>query len=71
MTHTDTDVKNCAAEFLFILCKESGKRPGLHRPTYKALHRTLQNCNFGGGGSNSDGIQMKNKSMNALNSIRQ
>lgn len=25
MTHIDTDVKDCAAEFLFILCKESGK----------------------------------------------
>lgn len=26
MTHIDTDVKACAAEFLFILCKESGER---------------------------------------------
>ena len=26
MTHIDTDVKDCAAEFLFILCKESGER---------------------------------------------
>lgn len=25
MTHIDTDVKNCAAEFLFVLCKESGE----------------------------------------------
>lgn len=25
MTHIDTDVKDCAAEFLFILCKENGK----------------------------------------------
>lgn len=24
MTHIDTDVKHCAAEFLFVLCKESG-----------------------------------------------
>uniref|UniRef100_A0A4W4H387 Synembryn n=1 Tax=Electrophorus electricus TaxID=8005 RepID=A0A4W4H387_ELEEL len=26
MTHIDTDVKNCAAEFLFVLCKESVSR---------------------------------------------
>lgn len=26
MTHIDTDVKDCAAEFLFVLCKESGER---------------------------------------------
>lgn len=25
MTHIDTDVKHCAAEFLFVLCKESGE----------------------------------------------
>lgn len=25
MTHIDTDVKDCAAEFLFVLCKESGE----------------------------------------------
>lgn len=44
MTHTDTDVKNCAAEFLFILCKESGKGLSLYRQIYKVLHRTPQNC---------------------------
>ncbi|XP_064169067.1 synembryn-A-like isoform X2 [Anguilla rostrata] len=26
MTHIDTDVKHCAAEFLFVLCKESVSR---------------------------------------------
>lgn len=26
MTHIDTDVKDCAAEFLFVLCKESGEQ---------------------------------------------
>ncbi|MEQ2192710.1 Synembryn-A [Xenoophorus captivus] len=26
MTHIDTDVKDCAAEFLFVLCKESVSR---------------------------------------------
>ncbi|XP_008309308.1 chaperone Ric-8A isoform X2 [Cynoglossus semilaevis] len=26
MTHIDTDVKNCAAEFLFVLCKENVSR---------------------------------------------
>ncbi|KAM3842677.1 LOW QUALITY PROTEIN: chaperone Ric-8A [Diretmus argenteus] len=26
MTHIDTDVKNCAAEFVFVLCKESVSR---------------------------------------------
>jgi len=25
MTCIDTDVKDCAAEFLFVLCKESGE----------------------------------------------
>ena len=25
MTHLDTDVKHCAADFLFVLCKENGK----------------------------------------------
>lgn len=25
MTYIDTDVKDCAAEFLFVLCKESGE----------------------------------------------
>lgn len=25
MTHIDTDLKDCAAEFLFILCKENGE----------------------------------------------
>lgn len=25
MTNIDTDVKDCAAEFLFVLCKESGE----------------------------------------------
>lgn len=25
MTHVDTDVKDCAAEFLFVLCKENGE----------------------------------------------
>ncbi|PIO40429.1 hypothetical protein AB205_0030000 [Aquarana catesbeiana] len=25
MTHVDTDVKHCAAEFLFVLCKENGE----------------------------------------------
>lgn len=25
MTDIDTDVKDCAAEFLFVLCKESGE----------------------------------------------
>lgn len=29
MTHIDTDVKHCAAEFLFVLCKESGESQGL------------------------------------------
>lgn len=29
MTHIDTDVKHCAAEFLFVLCKESGESWGL------------------------------------------
>lgn len=29
MTHIDTDVKHCAAEFLFVLCKESGELQGL------------------------------------------
>lgn len=24
MTHVDTDVKHCAAELLFVLCKENG-----------------------------------------------
>lgn len=24
MTHVDTDVKDCAAELLFVLCKENG-----------------------------------------------
>lgn len=28
MTHIDTDVKHCAAEFLFVLCKESGELQG-------------------------------------------
>lgn len=30
MTHLDTDVKRVAAEFLFVLCSESGEwpRPG-------------------------------------------
>lgn len=30
MTHIDTDVKTCAAEFLFVLCKESGEPYLLH-----------------------------------------
>lgn len=25
MTHIDTDIKDCAAELLFVLCKESGE----------------------------------------------
>lgn len=29
MTHIDTDVKHCAAEFLFVLCKESGESQGV------------------------------------------
>lgn len=28
MTYIDTDVKHCAAEFLFVLCKESGESCG-------------------------------------------
>lgn len=38
MTHLDTDVKRVAAEFLFVLCSESGElgRPGL------ALHGSVQ-----------------------------
>lgn len=27
MTHVDTDVKDCAAELLFVLCKENGTVP--------------------------------------------
>lgn len=25
MTHLDTDLKHCAADFIFVLCKENGK----------------------------------------------
>lgn len=33
MTHVDMGVKQTAAEFLFVLCKESGERPGGCRPS--------------------------------------
>lgn len=34
MTHVDTDVKHCAAELLFVLCKENGTHPyQAHEPS--------------------------------------
>lgn len=54
MTHTDTDVKDCAAEFLFILCKESGKKL-LRLPGSESSSKYLPKPNN----------QMLNKSMHA------
>lgn len=53
MTHTDTDVKDCAAEFLFILCKENGEKvlrlPGsesspkyLPKPNNQMLNQSMR-----------------------------
>lgn len=38
MTHLDTDVKRVAAEFLFVLCSESGECGGSHSPDPSLRH---------------------------------
>lgn len=32
MTHLDTDLKYCAADLIFVLCKENGKTRPHHSP---------------------------------------
>lgn len=43
MTHVDMGVKQTAAEFLFVLCKESGEQDG--GGTVKIQER-VSNCNY-------------------------
>lgn len=41
MTHVDMGVKQTAAEFLFVLCKESGERNGTQQMEERDLGRNM------------------------------